>query len=110
SRKATKVTKDVVQVQGNGMFDRVGYLRALDGVASSSSTRGGENHQTRESLKEDIVKALTDLNSYNIGVYGLRGVGTTTLVEKVAQIALQHKLFDKVVITHVSENPDIKKI
>ncbi|MCH97556.1 disease resistance protein, partial [Trifolium medium] len=70
SRKATKITKDVVQVQGKGIFDRIGYLPILDEVASSS-TRGGENYEKRDSLKEDIVKALTDLNSRNIGVYGL---------------------------------------
>ncbi|GAU10711.1 hypothetical protein TSUD_426230, partial [Trifolium subterraneum] len=77
SRKAKKIANEVVQVQGKGTFDRVGYLPALDGVASSSLTRGSENYETRESLKEDIVKALSDLNSDNIGVYGLGGVGKT---------------------------------
>ncbi|XP_045833623.1 uncharacterized protein LOC123924699 isoform X2 [Trifolium pratense] len=110
SRKATKIAHDVVQVHGKGMFDRFGYLPSLDGVASSSSTRGNEKYETRESLKEDIVKALSDLNSRNIGVYGLGGVGKTTLVEDVALIAKQHKLFDKVVIAHVSKNPDFKTI
>ncbi|PNX65838.1 putative disease resistance protein, partial [Trifolium pratense] len=110
SRNATKIANDVIQVQGKGMFDRVGYLPTLDGVASSSSTRGSENYETRESLKNDIVKALTDLNSCNIGVYGLGGVGKTTLVEEVAIIAKKHKLFDKVVITNVSKNPDLKVI
>jgi len=109
SRKATKITKDVVRVQGKGIFDQVGYLPPLD-VVASSSTRDGEKYDTRELLKEDIVKALTDLNSHNIGVYGLGGVGKTTLVEKVAQIAKEHKLFDKVVKAEVSKNPDIKRI
>ncbi|WJX10801.1 hypothetical protein P8452_01480 [Trifolium repens] len=110
SRNATKIAEDVIQVQRKGMFDRVGYLPTLDGVATSSSTRGSENYETRESLKNDIVKALADLNSCNIGVYGFGGVGKTTLVEEVARIARQQKLFDKVVITHVSKNPDIKTI
>ncbi|RHN78626.1 putative P-loop containing nucleoside triphosphate hydrolase, leucine-rich repeat domain, L [Medicago truncatula] len=110
SRKATKVAKDIVQVQGKGMFDRVGYLPTLEGVASSSSTRGGENYETRKSFKEDILKALTDLNSCNIGVYGLGGVGKTTMVEEVAKTAIQNKLFDKVVITHVSKHQDFKTI
>ncbi|CAJ2673476.1 unnamed protein product [Trifolium pratense] len=109
SRKATKIAIDVIQVQGKGKFDRVGHLPIVDGVASSS-TRGGEIYETRESLKNDILKALADLNSCNIGVYGLGGVGKTTLVEEVAQISKQRKLFDKVVITHVSKNPDFKTI
>ncbi|KAK2400176.1 putative disease resistance protein [Trifolium repens] len=110
SRKATKIANNVIQVEGEGTFDRVGYLPALDRVASSSSIRGGEMYETRESIKEKIVKALSNPNSRNIGIYGLGGVGKTTLVEEVTQIAKQLKLFDKVVITHVSLNPDFKTI
>ncbi|GAU52024.1 hypothetical protein TSUD_418410, partial [Trifolium subterraneum] len=110
SRKAKKIANEVVQVQGKGTFDRVGYLPALDGVASSSLTRGSENYETRESLKKDIVKALSDLNSHNIGVYGLGGVGKTTLVDEVAQVSKQGKYFDKVVKTKVTKNPDFKRI
>ncbi|KAK2454202.1 putative disease resistance protein [Trifolium repens] len=110
SRKAKKIANNVVQVQGKGTFNRVGYLPTLDRVASSSTTRGTEMYETRESLKEEIVKALSNPNSRNIGIYGLGGVGKTTLVEDVALIAKQHKLFDKVVITHVSQNPDFNTI
>ncbi|GAU51911.1 hypothetical protein TSUD_416940, partial [Trifolium subterraneum] len=110
SRKAKKIANEVVQVQGKGTFDRVGFLPALDGVASSSSTRGGENYETRESLKDDIVKALSNPNSRNIGIYGLGGVGKTNLVGKVKIIAEQLKLFDKVVKTEVTKNPDFKRI
>ncbi|WJX17439.1 hypothetical protein P8452_07357 [Trifolium repens] len=110
SRKAKKIANDVVQVQGKGTFDRVGYLPTVDGVASPSPTRGSEMYETRESLKEEIVKALSNPNSRNIGIYGLGGVGKTTLVEEVMLKAKQLKLFDKVVITHVSQNPDFKTI
>ncbi|RHN79198.1 putative P-loop containing nucleoside triphosphate hydrolase, leucine-rich repeat domain, L [Medicago truncatula] len=109
SRKATKIAKDVLQVQGRGIFDQVGYLPPLD-VVASFPTRDGEKYDTRESLKEDIVKALADPTSCNIGLYGLGGVGKTTLVEKVAQIAKQRKLFNNVVMTEVSKNPNIKLI
>ncbi|GAU43410.1 hypothetical protein TSUD_398870 [Trifolium subterraneum] len=110
SRQSTKIAKDMLQVQEIGKFDRVAYRPILDGAFSSSITRGGGCYETRESLKEDILKALVDLKSSNIGVYGLRGVGKTTLVKEVALIAMEQKLFDTVVITHVSENPDIKTI
>ncbi|CAJ2673364.1 unnamed protein product [Trifolium pratense] len=112
SRNATKIDKDV-QAQEKGKFDRVGYRPPLDDdiAATSSSTEDCENYETRKSLKNDIVKALGDLSSCNIGVYGLGGVGKTTLVEELIKlIANQHKLFHKVVITHVSKNPDIKTI
>ncbi|XP_045825215.1 uncharacterized protein LOC123917515 [Trifolium pratense] len=110
SRKATKIVKDVNEVQEKGKFDRIGYLPTLDGEASSSSTRGGENYETRESLKENIMKALTHQNSCNIGVYGLGGVGKTTLLQEVFEISKQHKLFDTIVTTNVTKDPDIKTI
>ncbi|CAJ2640455.1 unnamed protein product [Trifolium pratense] len=111
SSKATKIVKDVNEVQEKGKFDRIGYLPTLDGEASSSSsTRGGEIYETRESLKENIMKALAHHNSCNIGVYGLGGVGKTTLVREVAEISKQQKLFDAVVTTHVTKDPEIKTI
>ncbi|KAK2453999.1 putative disease resistance protein [Trifolium repens] len=110
NRNAMKIANDVIQLLRKGMFDRISYLPTLDGVASSSSSRGSEIYETRESLKDDILTALADLNSCNIGVYGLGGVGKTTLVEEVALTARRQKLFDKVVITHVSKNPDLKII
>ncbi|PNX66764.1 disease resistance protein, partial [Trifolium pratense] len=33
SRKATKIVKDVIEVQEKGKFDRIGYLPTLDGEA-----------------------------------------------------------------------------
>ncbi|XP_039690162.1 uncharacterized protein [Medicago truncatula] len=110
SRNATKIANNVVEVQGKEKFNSFGHLPPLDVVASSSSTRDGEMYDTRESLKKDIVKALGDSTSCNIGIYGLGGVGKTTLVEKVAQIAKEHKLFDKVVKAEVSKKPDIRRI
>ncbi|CAI8601838.1 unnamed protein product [Vicia faba] len=110
SRKSTKLAKDVVQFKQKRFSGPLGFLPALDGVASSSSTRGDEKYETRETLKQEIMEALKDPNSRNIGVYGLGGVGKTTLVKEVSQIAKQHKLFDEVVTTHVSQNPDLKTI
>ncbi|KEH17598.1 NBS-LRR type disease resistance protein [Medicago truncatula] len=110
SRNATKIANNVVEVQGKEKFNSFGHLPPLDVVASSSSTRDGEMYDTRESLKKDIVKALGDSTSCNIGIYGLGGVGKTTLVEKVAQIAKEYKLFDKVVKAEVSKKPDIRRI
>ncbi|GAU50936.1 hypothetical protein TSUD_411330 [Trifolium subterraneum] len=112
SRKATKIVKGVIEVQEKGKFDRISYLPTLDRevCSSSSSTRVGENYETRESLKENIMKALAHHNSCNIGVYGLGGVGKTTLVGEVFVISKKHKLFDAVVTTHITKNPDIKII
>ncbi|XP_061354809.1 uncharacterized protein LOC133299367 [Gastrolobium bilobum] len=110
SLKATKMTKDVVEVHGKAKFDRVGYLPPLDGVGSSSGTSGCEKLETRESIKEGIMKALRDPKVCNIGVYGLGGMGKTHLVKEVSQIAKLDKLFDAIVMSNVSKAPDLKTI
>ncbi|XP_045824893.1 uncharacterized protein LOC123917266 [Trifolium pratense] len=56
------------------------------------------------------MKALTHQNSCNIGVYGLGGVGKTTLLQEVFEMSKQHKLFDTIVTTNITKDPDIKTI
>ncbi|WJX76286.1 hypothetical protein P8452_59725 [Trifolium repens] len=112
-KNATEIANDVAGVQGRRSdFNEVGYLPRFEIGSSSSATPGGEKLETRESFKEDILKALTlrDPKACNIGVYGLGGVGKTSLVKEVAEIAKQQKLFDAVVVALVSNTPDIKKI
>ncbi|KAJ0014189.1 hypothetical protein Pint_21895 [Pistacia integerrima] len=45
-----------------------------------------------------------------IGVYGMGGLGKTTLVQEVGRKAEKDKLFDDIVFVEVTENPEIKKI
>ncbi|CAJ2670261.1 unnamed protein product [Trifolium pratense] len=109
-KKATKIANEVAVVQGRSDFNEVCYLSALYEIASSSATCVGEKFETRELFKEGILKALKDPKACNIGVYGLGGVGKSFLVKEVSEIAKQQKLFDVVVIAHVSKTPDIEKI
>ncbi|PNX79865.1 putative CC-NBS-LRR resistance protein [Trifolium pratense] len=71
--KVNEVIERAKQIQKDPHASNASYLPTVDGVASAS-TKGGENYETRESLKGDILKALADFNSINIGVYGLGGV------------------------------------
>ncbi|KAJ0079436.1 hypothetical protein Patl1_24272 [Pistacia atlantica] len=45
-----------------------------------------------------------------IGVYGMGGLGKTTLVQEVGKKAEKDKLFDDFVFVEVTETPDIKNI
>ncbi|MED6121459.1 hypothetical protein PIB30_030304 [Stylosanthes scabra] len=107
SRKATKVAQHVVQVQEGGNFKQVAYLRELD-VASTSAT--SKSFESRKSIQENIMHALRDPNVSMVGVYGLGGVGKTTLVEQVAQMAKKDQMFHSVVMATVSKTPDIKTV
>ncbi|XLR11206.1 hypothetical protein S83_039144 [Arachis hypogaea] len=109
SRKATKVAKKVVDVRGEGDFSQVAYRPKLDAV-SAFTTRSSQNLESRKPIMENIMHALRDPKVSMIGVYGLGGVGKTTLVEEVYQIAKENQLFDEVVMATISKTPDIKTV
>ncbi|KAI4334776.1 hypothetical protein L6164_013486 [Bauhinia variegata] len=110
SRKANKMAKCFAHFQEKGKFERVGYLPALDGVSHITETRGIQNFESRISIIKDIRMALTDPKLNKIGVYGLGGVGKTTLVKQVAAAAKVEKLFDEAVMAFVTQTPNIKRI
>ncbi|KAH9657357.1 Disease resistance protein [Citrus sinensis] len=69
--------------------------------------------ESRIPALKDIQNALYDDKISIIGVYGMPGVGKTTLVEEVARLAEEaeeDKRFDQMVFSEVSRTPDVKKI
>ncbi|OMO58149.1 hypothetical protein COLO4_34827 [Corchorus olitorius] len=57
-----------------------------------------------------IMEALKDDGVNIIGLWGMGGVGKTTLVKEVGRQAKESKLFGEVVIVTVSQNPNIGKL
>ncbi|KAH9728334.1 putative disease resistance protein [Citrus sinensis] len=74
------------------------------------SGKGYEAFESRMSTLKNVQNALLDPDISIIGVYGMGGVGKTTLVKEVARQAKKDMLFDEVVFAEVSETPDIGKI
>ncbi|XP_057745253.1 uncharacterized protein LOC130963123 [Arachis stenosperma] len=109
SRKATKVAKKVVEVREGGDFSQVAYCPKLDAM-SAFTTRSSQNLESRKPIMENIMHALRDPKVTMVGVYGLGGVGKTTLIEEVYQIAKKNQLFDEVVMATISKTPDIKTV
>ena len=62
------------------------------------------------STLNQIMKALRDGDDNMIGVWGMGGVGKTTLVEQVAKHAKDYKLFNEVVMASIFQNPNLRKI
>ncbi|KAF6169664.1 hypothetical protein GIB67_004056 [Kingdonia uniflora] len=65
---------------------------------------------SRKAIKKELIQVLADGKTNLVGVYGMEGVGKTSLVKEVRQEVEKFKLFDKVVSVTVSQNPDLKGI
>ncbi|KAF6169726.1 hypothetical protein GIB67_004118 [Kingdonia uniflora] len=65
---------------------------------------------SREATKKEVIKALKDSNTNLVGIYGMGGVGKTTLMKEIRKQVEETKLFDKVVFATVSQNPDLRGI
>ncbi|XP_052304426.1 uncharacterized protein LOC18096055 isoform X8 [Populus trichocarpa] len=76
------------------------FLQSKDFTPSESS---------KEAL-EQIMKALKDDNANMIGLYGMGGVGKTTLVKEVGRRAKELQLVDQVLIATVSQTPNVTGI
>ena len=106
--KAAKKELPVVAVfQEKGKFERVSYRADPSGIGL---VKDYEAFESRNSVLNAIVDALKDGGVNMVGVYGMGGVGKTTLVKKVAEQVKEGRLFDKVVLAVVSHTPDIRRI
>ncbi|ESR45750.1 hypothetical protein CICLE_v10003533mg [Citrus x clementina] len=108
SKKAETEMKALVELgEEVKKFDIVSH-RTIPEEIWLKSHIGYEAFESRRSTLEAIKKALIDVSI--IGVYGMGGIGKTTLVKEVSRQAMEAKLFDMVVFSEVSQTPDIKKI
>ncbi|XP_048135739.1 putative disease resistance protein RGA3 [Rhodamnia argentea] len=80
--------------------------------ASSASTAIKDDgvFKSRAQIIRDIMDALANNSNNVVGVYGMGGVGKSTLLVDAERRIREEKLFDLVAKADVSENPDIKRI
>ena len=109
SRQAKKKAQDVEKSRGEGNFQTVSHRLPLPG-AGSAPLQDYEAFESRASTLDKVMAALRDDKIKRIGVWGLGGVGKTTLVKQVAKLAEDGKLFDKVVMVAVSRERNSENI
>ncbi|TXG66984.1 hypothetical protein EZV62_008259 [Acer yangbiense] len=107
SKRAVKKTSVILKLQESGKFDRVSHFTTLPGVERpkdfiSFKPTVHAFSQIMEAMKNDKINM--------IGLYGMGGVGKTTLAKVVGKEAREKKLFDEVVMVTVTQNPNIKNI
>ncbi|XP_031275678.1 disease resistance protein At4g27190-like [Pistacia vera] len=124
SKEATKKAFKIFQLQEEGKFDNVSHLAPPPPVSFPSSTAShndseseegsslefSDTLESRQSIMKEIVRSLKDDNVSTIGIYGIGGVGKTTMVKEIGKQAKERKLYDAVVMAVVTKTPSILNI
>ncbi|XP_021823842.1 probable disease resistance protein At4g27220 [Prunus avium] len=110
SRKSAKLTEKIeLHDDQKEKFTIVCYNPPLEEICAMPS----QNYmpfESRISMVKEIMKELKNPDTNMIGVYGLGGVGKTTLSQEVYRQATKENLFDEVVIVlDVKKYPDLEK-
>ncbi|XP_034680169.1 probable disease resistance protein At4g27220 [Vitis riparia] len=110
SRQAKKQSGDIFGKIQESKFDRVSYRPPPRGIWSAQ-LRDCKALESRASILNEIMEALRNDDIRMIGVWGMGGVGKTTLAYQVAEKAEKDKLFEMVVMAlKVSQFPNVTKI
>ncbi|OMP04295.1 Disease resistance protein [Corchorus olitorius] len=110
SKKLAKKMVIMKQLVEASKFEQVGHQQAkilgIEFLSSKeflpSKSSNLASAKIMESLKDDCIKL--------IGVWGMGGIGKTTLVQEVGKKSKEMDLFDQVVMAVVSQTPNIEKI
>uniref|UniRef100_A0A3N7FG61 NB-ARC domain-containing protein n=1 Tax=Populus trichocarpa TaxID=3694 RepID=A0A3N7FG61_POPTR len=96
-RKLEENSRKFPKVSHKAPLQEIKFLPSKEFMLSKSS----------EEAFEQIMKALKDDNVNMIGLYGMGGVGKTTLVNEVGRRAKELQLFDEVLMATLSQNPNV---
>ncbi|KAF2307105.1 hypothetical protein GH714_024856 [Hevea brasiliensis] len=107
SRKASQALPIVVEAREEGNFEKVSYGITPQGIGA---VKGFEAFESRTSAVEQIMNALKDADVNLIGVYGMGGVGKTTLVKQIVAQVREYGIFKLVVMATITHNPELKKV
>ncbi|XP_022635613.1 probable disease resistance protein At1g12280 [Vigna radiata var. radiata] len=106
-RNATKMVEEIkVEELWNKRFDEVSY-RVLPSINVSLTDISYESFASRTKTIDMFMQALEDSTVNMIGLYGVGGVGKTTLVKEVAKKAQEKKSFPVAVMANITRNPNI---
>ncbi|KAJ4721026.1 Disease resistance protein [Melia azedarach] len=106
--KAERVATDLLTI---GNFSKVSYRPVRERTEFDYGSREYRQFDSRMKVFQDVMDELKKESQFNtIGVYGMGGVGKTTLVKRVAKKVMEDKLFDEAVMAEVTQTPDLETI
>ncbi|KAB2603763.1 disease resistance protein RPS2-like [Pyrus ussuriensis x Pyrus communis] len=108
-RRSTKLQQAVVNLYAKKDFASISYNVRPQEVSMVSD----KHYEAFDSRNLTVKKIMDELRIPNIDlilVYGIGGVGKTTLVEEVLRQAVKEKLFADAVMVRSVQNPDLEGI
>ncbi|KAK3441823.1 hypothetical protein EUGRSUZ_B02102 [Eucalyptus grandis] len=115
-KKMTRLIQGLHNESTKNIFQKVYYENTPTGIVTSTTSvarsvdKKEDVLESRASITEHVMKAITDDKICVVGVYGLGGVGKSKLLEDVERRVKEEKIFDVVTTVNVSRNPDLKTI
>ncbi|KAK1303211.1 putative disease resistance protein [Acorus calamus] len=67
-------------------------------------------YQSTDLALQKVMDALQNDGVYKIGLYGMGGVGKTTLAKEIKRRALEQNMFKKAIMVTISQNPNLDTI
>ncbi|KAJ8641172.1 hypothetical protein MRB53_017866 [Persea americana] len=108
-KEAKKKIDTVNRLQRDGNFSNVSFPNQNTGIEYLPDGDFYKSESIESSMKQ-VMDALKDENIDIIGVFGMGGVGKTTLMKQVAKLVKREKLYEEVVMVTLPQNPDLKTI
>ncbi|KAA8541066.1 hypothetical protein F0562_025029 [Nyssa sinensis] len=107
-REAKKKTEVITRLITDGKFETVSRPKPLPDIGIPH-VLDYVHFKSRGRVFEEIIEALRDDTINVIGIYGIGGVGKTTMVEEVREQVKKDKHFDEVTWAVISQNLDVRK-
>ncbi|KAM7489517.1 hypothetical protein LguiB_027001 [Lonicera macranthoides] len=113
SRKASKKTQNLAELLDEGKFERVAHPPTPIAIVHTpqmvvETPVGG--FESRSLIMRDLMTAIKGDKARTIGLWGMGGVGKTTMANEVIKRVRKDGIFDEFVMVAVGQKPDLEKV